>query len=224
MLFPSTLSGLEELAANVDIDPVGSGINPFDAALILQHRVGIITSFPVQAANSTNHPQPNPASPKATPQVRSLTLRAGDGYLSVWTEERDRTVSGDLLLAGVDGRVAMGEELGEFLLVSRPTDDGLRIVFAGAAAVTGPGELLRVYGVESGSAHLTRAAFNNGRIEGIGTGSVDSGNRPTTTTLHVNAPNPFNPETAIRPSGVRRQTSSEIRGERKTYNNPRKLH
>jgi len=198
VIFPATLSGLEELAANVDIDPVGTGINPFDASLILQHRVGIITTFPVQAAASTNHPQPNPGSPKATPQVRSLTLRAGDGYLKVWAEEREQIVSGDLLLEGVNGRAAMGDELGAFLLASQSTDAGLRIVFAGAEAVTGPGELLRVYGVDSAGARLTQAAFNNGRIEGISTGSVDSGRRPLSTALHFNAPNPFNPETSIR--------------------------
>ena len=50
VLVSSTLSGLPELAANVDIDPLGTGITPFDASLILQHRVGLISSFPVQDA------------------------------------------------------------------------------------------------------------------------------------------------------------------------------
>ena len=151
----------------------------------------------MQADTSTNHPQPNPGSPKPAPQRRPLALRAGDGYLSVWAEERDRIVSGDLRLEGVEGRVTMSEELGDFLLASRSTDDGLHIVFAGAAAVAGPGELLRVYGVGPAGARLTQAAFNNGRIEGQTSGErADS--VPVAFALHANAPNPFNPETAIR--------------------------
>ena len=58
--------------------------------------------------------------------------------------------------------------------------------------------MLRVYGVGSVDARLTRAAFNNGRIEGTSTRSVQSLSRPLTTALHGNAPNPFNPETSIR--------------------------
>ena len=196
VLFPATLNGLEELAANVDSDPVGTGINPFDASLILQHRVGIISSFPVQAATSTNHPQPNPGSPKGIPQVRSLALRTNNGYLSVWAEERDEILSGDLLLEGVEGQVVMSDELGDFLLASQSIDDGLRIVFAGAGAVSGPGELLRIHGVGSGNVHLTRALFNNGSIEGQTTFERAS-RAPVAFALHANAPNPFNPETTI---------------------------
>lgn len=192
------LSGLERLAANVDIDPVGSGINPFDASLILQHRVGLITTFPVQDAGSSNHPQPNPGSPKLVPQQLALALHAGEGYLSVWAEERDQIVSGDLLLAGVDGRVAMGDDLSDFLSASQSTEEGLRIVFAGAEGVLGAGELLRVYpGVGSDRASLVRALFNNGDLEGQASGLVGASSRPVSFALHANMPNPFNPETSI---------------------------
>jgi hypothetical protein len=196
VIFPATLSGLEELAANVDSDPVGTGINPFDASLILQHRVGFISSFPVQAATSTNHPQPNLGSPKGIPQVRSLALRTDNGYLSVWAEERDEILSGDLLLEGVEGQVVMSDELGDFLLASHSTEEGLRVVFAGAAAVTGPGELLRIHGVGPGNVHLTRALFNNGTIEGRTTFERVE-HALVAFALHANAPNPFNPETTI---------------------------
>ena len=196
VIFPTTISGLEELAVNVDLDPVGTGITPFDASLILQHRVGIINSFPVQDAASTNHPQPNPGSPKLAPQVRSLALRADNGYLSLWAEERDQILSGDLLIEGLEGKVVMSDELGDFLLASQSTDDGLRIVFAGAEAVTGPGELLRVFGVGPEGAQLTQALFNDGSIEGRTDGHL-SARTPVGFALHANAPNPFNPETTI---------------------------
>ncbi len=58
------LTGLELIQANVDNDPAGTDITPFDASLILQKRVGLISVFPVQLAASTNHPQNVPASPK----------------------------------------------------------------------------------------------------------------------------------------------------------------
>ena len=195
---PNTLSGLPERAANVDSDPVGTGINPFDASLILQHRVGIITSFPVQDATSTNHPQPNPASPKSILKERLLALQMHDAYVSVWAEDRTEILSGDLLIEGLIGRVEMGEELSHFLSATRATEEGLRVVFAGAEATSGPGELLRVYGVGAVDAQLTRADLNGGgMIARIGEEErVNS--PPQTFALHPNHPNPFNPETTIR--------------------------
>ena len=198
VLVSSTLEGLPELAANVDLDPVGTGITPFDASLILQHRVGLISSFPVQDAISTNHPQPNPASPKPIPKERLLALQVHDGYMSVWAEDRSEILSGDLLMEGLIGPVEMGEELSDFLSASRATEEGLRVVFAGAEATSGPGELLRVYGVGAVDAQLIRVDLNDGSmVARIGeTERVDS--TPQTFALHPNHPNPFNPETTIR--------------------------
>ena len=193
----STLEGLPELAANVDVDPVGTGVNPFDASLILQHRVGIIDVFPVQDAASSNHPQPNPGSPKPIPEERLLALRVYDGYVSVWMEDRSVVVSGDLMIEGISGRVEMGEERGDFLSASRTTEEGLRVVFAGAEATSGSGELLRVYGVGAVDVQLTRADLNGGSmVVRIGeTERVSS--VPSAFALYPNHPNPFNPETTI---------------------------
>jgi len=198
VIFPSTLSGLPELAVNVDIDPVGTGINPFDASLILQHRVGLITSFPVQDAASTNHPQPNPASPKPIPQERLLALQVHDGYLSVWTGNRSQVLSGDLLMEGAAGQAEMNEDLSDFLLASRPTDEGLRVVFAGAEATEGPGELLRVHGMGASDVRLVRAHLNGGGMAARIGGAAQVAASPSAVTLHPNHPNPFNPETTIR--------------------------
>ena len=189
---------IDEQAANVDIDPVGTGITPFDASLILQKRVGLITSFPVQDPASTNHPQGAPASPKWITQERLLSLVLGDGFLSVVVDQRDGIVSGDVLLEGVEGRVELSAELGSFLQASRQTDEGLRVVFAGAQSMDGPGELLRLYGVDPTTVELVRAAFNDGEIEGASAGMRLTHPRPTAFALHPNAPNPFNPETVIR--------------------------
>jgi hypothetical protein len=183
-------------ASNVDITPVTSGILAFDAALILQKRVGLISSFPVQDPTSTNHPQGTAASAKVTPLLPSLSLVAGDGYVSLVADQRDEIVSGDVLLEGVGGRVVMGDEYGDFLTAQKVTDEGTRIVFAGAESVRGSGELLRVYGVGPQGARLVRAAFNN-TVESAATANDVAVVVPQTYALHANMPNPFNPSTSI---------------------------
>ena len=189
-------SPIDVEASNVDIQPLTSGINPFDASLVLQKRVGLIATFPVQDPASENHPQGTP-SPKLVPQLRSLSLVAGDGYLSVHAFERGDLLSGDLTLQGITGRVEMNAELAHYLSASRATDDGIRIVFASAEAVSGPGELFRVYGMTPDSIKLTDAVFNNGDITGTAS-SLTSQVTPQAFALHANMPNPFNPETTLR--------------------------
>ena len=190
------LTGLDALSADVG-DPFAQ-ITHFDASLILQKVVGKITLFPVQETGSENHPQPNPSSPKRIPDERLLTLRVHDGYLSVWVGDRSEIVSGDLLVEGISGQVEMSEELVGFLSASRATEEGLRIVFAGAEAVSGPGELLRVYGVGPADAQLTRADFNDGSIVARIGETMQVSSAPSRFALHPNHPNPFNPETTIR--------------------------
>jgi len=94
--------------------------------------------------------------------------------------------------------VAMGAELNDFLSASRPVGDGLRVVFAGAVPVEGPGELMRIDRVGPSGIRLIRVRFNDGRIVGRAEGMEPSGAVPLTFALHPNAPNPFNPETTIR--------------------------
>lgn len=50
----------ERRSANVDDQTVTSGINTYDASLILQMRVGLIATFPVQDPTAENHPQGDP--------------------------------------------------------------------------------------------------------------------------------------------------------------------
>ena len=190
-------SPIDEQASNVDIQPITSQINPFDASLVLQKRVGLIATFPVQDPASENHPQGTPASPKLVPQTLSLSLVAGEGYLSVHAIERGDLLSGDLTIEGISGRIEMGTELANYLSASRTTNDGIRIVFAGAEPTTGPGELFRIYGMAPGTIELTDAVFNNGNITGTAS-SLTSMVTPTTFALHPNVPNPFNPETTLR--------------------------
>jgi len=190
------LTDLERRSANVDIDPVGTGINTFDASLVLQKRVGFIVSFPVQDPISSNHPQGVVPAPKARPDQRLLSLQVGDGYLSLFADERGDLLAGDLTLTGLHGRVEMGADLSSYLSASRQTEEGLRIVFAGAQAANGPGELLRVYGSAASAIELTEAAFNNGEITGTAADLI-SMVTPATFALHPNMPNPFNPETTI---------------------------
>ena len=198
------LTGLDSLSANLDLlafDPVQGKITPYDASLILQKRVGLIDRFEVQEDEADNQPQPETDNsvPKPIPEERVLTLRVHDGYLSVWTDERDGILSGDLLIEGVEGSAVMADELSGFLSASRETSAGLRVVFAGARAVTGPGELLRIAGVGPIDAHLTRSVLNDGRL-GVRLDEpvIESRHQPRSFALHANAPNPFNPETSIR--------------------------
>ena len=196
-----SLAELDSLAANVDSLAPFSAISPYDAALILQHRVGLRPRFPVQEAGAINHPQPETpsAAPKSNPEERLLVLQERDHHLSVWVSERSDIVSGELVLAGLEGQVEMAAELSHFLVVARSGEDGLRIVLAGAAPISGPGELLRVYPrAESGPGRLVRARFNDGRIAGRAPEAGRSRVVPADFALYPNRPNPFNPETAIR--------------------------
>jgi hypothetical protein len=196
VLFGNQLTPVGLRSANVDNQSVTSGINTFDASLILQKRVGLIASFPVQEPTSENNPQGTAASPKLLPEQRQLSLVAGDGYLSVYADVRDDLLSGDLLLRGVAGRVEMVGELANFMSASRQTEEGLRVVFAGAEAAAGPGELLRIHGVGPTSAQLVRAEFNNGGIAGQAS-ALAAFATPATFALGENVPNPFNPTTTI---------------------------
>ena len=189
------LSGVSRLSADV-ADPFAA-VTPFDASFILQKRVGLIASFPAQDPASANHPQGDPVSPKRVVEQRWLTLVPGEGYVSVVADDRSGILTGDLLLEGIGGRVEMGAELGSFLQASQRTDERLRVVFAGAQEVNGPGELLRVAGVGPGDARLTRATFNDGRIIARMDPAVVR-SMPSQFALLPNAPNPFNPETTIR--------------------------
>ena len=194
-----SLSGLDSLSANVDsLAPFGI-IDGYDASQILRKVVGLVGRFEVQEPDAANHPQPETRTrPKRMAEERELALRVGEGYVSVWADDRGGMVSGELQLEGIAGEVVMGKELGDFLVASRERQGGMSVVFAGAAGIAGPGELLRVYsGVGSGSVRLTRASFNGGRI-GSSTAEHEGMVRPLSYALYANAPNPFNPETMIR--------------------------
>jgi hypothetical protein len=192
------LSGVDSLAANVDDQAPYGPIDPWDAALILKRRVGLIERFPVQAAAAANHPQPGAAS-KPVPEERLLTLRLEEGYASVWIDEREGIVAGELWVEGMAGRSEMAEEMAGFLSIWRVSEEGIGIAFAGVDGASGPGELVRVYGGElTGAVELTEAHLNGGRIGGR-IGTTEKGLAlPSRFALHPNAPNPFNLETMMR--------------------------
>jgi hypothetical protein len=211
------LSLRDSLAANVDsLAPFGV-ITPFDAALVLQHRVGLRRRFPVQESVAVNHPRPGSATDTAATKLvarrqRRLELRHTAGYLSVWLDDRADIIAGDLLLKWeetVAPHLEPADDLRGFLLASHlsaPLDEAqsyVRIVLAGVSPASGPGEVLRLYprrGIDfgRGSVQLVNARFNDGRIPiQMVDLAAPASSRPSDLALHFNHPNPFNTSTVI---------------------------
>ena len=194
------LAGLDSLAANVDSQAPSGAITPFDAALILQQRVGLRRRFPVQESSAVNHPQAASSGGASRPArtERVLVLQQQHDHLSVWASDRSEIVSGQLVLEGVEGRVQLAAELSHFISASGQMGAGLKVVLAGATPVAGPGELLRVDGAGNPArAGLVRGRFNDGRILGRSPATGPAPAVPRGFALHPNRPNPFNPQTAI---------------------------
>ena len=194
------LAGRDSLAANVDSLAPLSAITPYDAALILQQRVGLRRLFPVQEAGASNHPRNGlEVVAKPMPEECLLALRKGDDYLSVWAQKHAGFVAGGLALGGIAGRVELGEGLHQFLYAWHAEKEELRVVLAGATPMLEAGELLRIYPEgEVGALRLKRARFNDGRIVGRAVEEIGARVLPSRLALHPNHPNPFNPETTIR--------------------------
>ncbi len=193
----SILSGADSLAANVDRAAPFGPITPEDAALVRQRRQRQISRFPVQERTAANQPQPETETAKGAGDVRRLSLVDRGDYLVIVVDERAGISSGDLFLEGITGRVEA--VLDKFTALSREDGSGLRLVFAGGPAAAGPGDLLRIYAAEHNDLpRLARAELNDGRLQVSLGGMAGAEILPTTFALYANAPNPFNPQTAIR--------------------------
>jgi len=197
------LTGRDSLVANLDAGAPYSSITAFDAALAIQRRLGLISRFPVQATTSSNHPQPGASGgggAKAVVEERSVRVQEEEGFLSVQIDERSDIIAADLVLEGVSGLVEMGTGMERFMIAVYEAKDGLHVSFAGPKALTGPGELFRIYPSESaGEVGLLRGHFNGGRIGVRLEGRlIPAVALPQQFALHANAPNPFNAETLIR--------------------------
>lgn len=195
------LTGLDSLAANLDSLAPFSAITPYDAALILQHRVGLRHRFPVQEPEALNHPQPGTAAraPKRAAEERLLSLEWGDDGLSLWLSDRTAIVAGEVALEGIEGRVEPGAGMDDFLVAWRTGQGRLHLALAGPIPVSGPGELVRIHPTsEPAEIRLSRAQFNDCHLEGRTAQGILFGSVPSRFALHPNYPNPFNSGTAIR--------------------------
>ena len=210
-----TLTGLDSLTSNVDAAAPFSEITAFDASLVQQLRVGLLSRFPVASDSSANHPQPETgaAAPKRAARSRAVVLRDRGDHYAVELEEREEIFSGDLMVSGFTGAVESAPEAG-LLVAARRGSDGTRIVLATPLPAAGGGALLRLYPKSGEEPRLQSAAFNDGEIRGV-VENVDAGTQPPVFELLPNTPNPFNPETTIRyrlpaVSSVRVDIFSEI--------------
>ena len=211
------LTERDSLAANVDsLAPFGA-ITPFDAALVLQQRVGLLSRFPVQEPVAVNHPPPSPDPPAESSSAagrplaveRQLELRHRGDHLALWLDERSGIVSGDVLVQWqeeVEARLEPAPDLPGFLLASEAAPGvgdphGLRVVLAGARSARGPGELFRLRPLGGaglgGGASVSRILFNDGRIPARLAAAPPGPSLPTRFALHANHPNPFNGGTVI---------------------------
>ena len=196
-----TLTGLDSLSANVDLQAPAGPITAFDASLVLQHRVGLLGRFPVATRGAANHPQPETgAAPRPAGAPRLLALAAaGEGEWDLVLDERAGIVSADVLVVGLRGRAVSSPAAGSFLVASRQTPAGLRLALAAADGAAGPGPLVRLVSSAAGdSPRLAMARLNDGAVPAQLDGSLSAAATPRRFQLLPNHPNPFNPETVIR--------------------------
>lgn len=202
------LAGRDSLAANIDAAAPYGSINSYDAALVIQLRLGKLQRLPVREPSSDNHPQPetSAAAPRPTGRV-ALQVLYEDGALVIRADDRADIVAGDLVLTGLDGDLLaqVSSDLGDaYVAQNRTTDSDLRIAFAAATAARGQGELLRLVPL-TGSSSAAGAADNlrlsgtlNGSLQVVGSMKPQSTRLPASFELLPNLPNPFNAETRLR--------------------------
>ncbi len=202
-----TLSGRDSMAANVDILAPTGPINSFDAVLVIQARLGMLSRFPIQQDDSANHPQPETdvSVPKKLPELLWVSWRSEGADLVLEAEDRQRILSGDLWIEGIQEGVALlpAADLIGAELVHQTRDNRLHVAFAIPVPAAGT-ELLRIRprpGVTlPAPSQITVDGMLNGGEVGILTRSVSSTSSqlPRILYLHPNHPNPFNAETMIR--------------------------
>jgi hypothetical protein len=192
-----TLTGLDSLAANLDLGAPYTKINAFDASLVLQQRVGLITSFPVRSKDSANHPQPeSAAAPRiAVPAVAVYLVPIAEGW-ALRAESATPIHSGDVVLRGFRGQALAGEGLGGGLVASHTDGAVSRVSFATSADASG--DLLRLVPASPNQTPVLESLeLNGGGILALLLDEPVTSARPGRFQLHPAWPNPFNPGTTI---------------------------
>ena len=211
------LTERDSLAANVDsLAPFGA-ITPYDAALVLQQRVGLLGRFPVQEPVAVNHPPSSPDPPAESSSEagrplaaeRRLELRDGGDHLALWLDERSGIVAGDLLLQW-EGEVEARLETARTCRASCsprarlprpaappacasswPAPDPPAVPVSSFASTRREGRDMGREAVVAGS------RFNDGRIPARVAPPAPGPPVPARFALHANHPNPFNAGTVI---------------------------
>ena len=174
------------------------GITSYDAGLLLQYVVGLITRFPVEKDLM------RVTKPVFTERMLQL-VDVGDAA-ALMIDEMSDVVSGDIEFsfdpsnARIIG-VEKSDLTDAYMLFSNVTEGRLRISFAGAVPVEGSGEIARIRfdPVEGREAifELRDVQLNEGMIPVRYVSMDEVPQTPRVYRLSQNYPNPFNPETAI---------------------------
>ena len=187
----------------------GISITANDASLVLQHVVGLISTFPVQS----NTPDPHPY--KKAIDRRLLAFgeieQAGNSLKLPILLDETRDVRSGMLQFNYDptqyrvSGVTTSEASEGYLIASRIEAGSVWVALAGAQAQhSGEGAIIEVeleaIGAITDQAPLAleTATFNGGWIQAVAIERTSLANAPRDFSLSPNFPNPFNPETTLR--------------------------
>ncbi len=208
-IFSSYQSAVGNVDGSYQDSWTGKSITPYDASLVLQRVVGLISVFPIQGGIPDPHPY------KKSVDRRLLAfgeaVQIGNSLKVPILLDETRDVRSGMIELSYDptqyrvSSVKTAEASKDYLIFSAIEGGSVRVALAGAQAKhTGEGAIIEVELEAIGAATdraplaLQMASFNGGRIQAVAIDKSSMANAPLDFSLAPNYPNPFNPETTLR--------------------------